>query len=366
MAQNARTSHARPKTTKKKSRRTRGFAVFGTTLFSIVGAILIGISGLLWYFQYNRNSSLDALTDAQLGVNANLSDDVVNIALFGIDSRNLNSFRGLSDSIMILSVDTVHNSIKITSIMRDSLVPIEGHAANKINSAYSYGGAELAIKTLNQNFGLNIRDYATVNFRGMAEIIDAMGGIEVDITEAERNNANHNITWLSISSGISKTLIPKSGPQTLNGNQAVAFARIRKVSTSSGVPDDYGRSDRQRYVMEQLFNKALTMGKSKYPGLIRALLPHMETSLTYGEILNLSGVLTGDIQFEQARIPTWYSMQITTRDYPSYLGSIVYYRLDYASDMLHAFIYDDILPEDYAKANPVDTTPWYADWAAGR
>ncbi len=365
MAQHQKSSHAK-RPSKKQTRRRRGWAIFGTVFFTIVGVLMFTVSGVLWMFQYNRNSSLDALSDAQLGVNAELDDEIVNIALFGIDSRNLNAFKGLSDSIMILSVDKVHNSIKITSVLRDSVVPIEGYGVNKINAAYSYGGPELAIKTLNENFGLNIRDYATVNFRGMAEIIDAVGGIEVDLTEAERNDANTHITWLSITSGISKDLIQKSGPQTLNGNQAVAFARIRKVSTSSGVSNDFGRTDRQRYVMEQLFNKALNMGVSKYPSLIRALLPHMETSLSYADIIGLAGVLTGDIQFQQARIPTGYNMTITNKDVPSYLGSVVYYRLDYASDVLHAFIYDDIPTDDYITANPPDTTPWYTEWAANR
>ncbi len=365
MAQHQKSSHAKRPTAKKKSA-GRKWAIFGTVFLSVVGVLMFAVSGVLWMFQYNRNASLDALSDAQLGVNQELDDKVVNIALFGVDSRNLNAFKGLSDSIMILSIDKVHNSIKITSVLRDSVVPIEGHGVNKINSAYSYGGPELAIKTLNENFQLNIRDYATVNFRGMAEIIDAVGGIEVDITEAERTHANYHITWLAASSGISKDLIQKAGPQTLSGNQAVAFARLRKVSTSSGVSNDFGRTDRQRYVMEQLFNKALSMGVSKYPGLIRAMLPHMETSLSYSDIIGLASVLTGDIQFQQARIPTGYNMTITNKDVPSYLGSVVYYRLDYASDMLHAFIYDDIKTDDYIASNPPNTAPWYTEWGANR
>ena len=267
---------------------------------------------------------------------------------------------------MILSVDTVHHAIKVTSILRDSLVPVEGHNVQKINAAYAFGGAELAIKTINQAFDLNIRDYATVNFAGMAEIIDAMGGIEVDVNEAERNNANIHLKWMAIESGTKNTPITKSGLQTLNGIQAVAFARIRKVSTSDAVPDDFGRTDRQRYVMEQLFNKALSLGKSKYPGLIKSLLPHTETSLTYSDILNLAGVLTGDIHFEQLRMPDSYSMTISTKDYPSSLGSVVYYNLDYATEMMHAFIYDDVQQKDFMAANPIDRTPWYTTWAANR
>ncbi len=365
MSQTKRTSPSHAKTAPRKSARNKGFAIFGIVFLSIMGVLLTAVSGLLWYFQYDRNDALDALSDTELGVNSMLSNSVTNIALFGIDTRNVNGARGNSDSIMILSIDKANNTIKITSVMRDTLVPIEGRGANKVNAAYAYGGPELAVKTLNQVFNLNIRDYATVNFAGMAEIIDAMGGIEVDLTEAERQDANKHIRWLAITSGTPSAQIQKAGPQTLTGTQAVAFARIRYVSTSSGVRDDYGRTDRQRYVMEQLFNKALSMGKSKYPGVIKALLPHMETSLTYADILGMSGVLTGDIHFQQARIPQGYAMQISQRDFPTSLGAALYINLDYAAEMLHGFIYDNIHPDDYIKQYPADTTPWYSAWKAG-
>ncbi len=361
LSQNKRTSHVKP----KAKRKYRGFAIFGTVFLSVIGVVCIALSGLLWYFQYNRSSALDALTDADLGIkdNNNLSDKVINIALFGIDARNLHASRANSDSIMILSIDSAHKKIKMTSVMRDSLVPIEGRGARKINAAYAYGGPELAIKTLNQSFNLNIRDYATVNFSGMADIIEAMGGIEVELTEAERQDANVHLRWMAIESGLKNDQIKSAGKQTLNGIQAVAFARIRHVRTINGVNDDYGRTDRQRYVMEQLFNKAMAMGKSKYPSVIKALLPHMETSMSYSDILELAGFLTGNTQFEQMRMPESHKMQISTKDYPSSLGSVVYYNLEYATNMLHAFIYDDIKQADYVAANPPVTTPWYTNWA---
>lgn len=366
MSQNKRTTPAHAKKTSKKSKSgKRSWAIFGIVFLSIIGVLCFCVGSVLLYFNYDRNAALDKLTDAQLGIsNGQLSDDVTNIALFGIDARDLKASKSNSDSIMILSIDTVHNSIKITSIMRDSLVPIDGYNPNKINAAYAFGGPELAIKTLNQAFGLNIRDYATVNFAGMAEIIDAMGGIELEISAAERNEANYHMRWLAITSGISYTPIANTGLQTLDGNQAVSFARIRKVTTSGGVSDDYGRTDRQRYVMEQLFNKALSMSKTKYPAVIKALLPHVETSLSYSDVLGFAGVLTGDIKFEQARISQGYSMNIKTKDYPSSLGSVVYYNLDYATAMLHGFIYDDVHPDDFVKTTPPDLTPWYAAYMA--
>lgn len=366
MSQNKKTAPAHARQTKKKSSHVRGLAIFGTVFLSVIGVICLCVSALLWYFQYDRSAALDKLTDAELGISeVQLSEDVVNIALFGVDSRNLSTVKGNSDSIMILSIDTVHHSIKITSIMRDSLVPIEGYNPNKINAAYAYGGPELAIKTLNQVFNLNIRDYATVNFAGMADIIDAVGGVDIELTEAERINANNHMKSLALSSGSAYDPIPQAGLQTLSGVQAVSFARIRYVSTADGTRDDYGRTDRQRYVMEQLFNKALSMGISKYPSMIKSLLPYVETSLTYGDILNMASVLTGDIRFEQARISQGYSMQIRERDFPKSVGSVVYYNLDYAAAMLHAFIYDDIHPDTFVETTPPDLTPWYTSWKNG-
>ncbi len=363
MSQNKQKSSAHA----RKSEKGRGFAVFGMVLLSIIGVFAILVSVVLWQFQYNRNNALDGLTNEQLGIsNTELPEGVINIALFGIDSRNLQSFSGNSDSIMILSIDTEHHAIKITSIMRDSLVPIDGYNPNKINSAYAKGGPELAVKTLNQVFDLNIRDYATVNFSGMADIIDAMGGIEVDISEAERLDANKHIRWLAVTSGIKNDPIQKAGLQTLNGTQAVSFARIRYVRTGEGVSDDYGRTDRQRYVMEQLLNKALSKGVSQYPAIIKSLLPYMETSLTYSEILSMASVLTENLQFKQARISQGYAMNITERDFPSSIGSVVYYNLDYAAAMLHAFIYGDIHPDDFIVSEPPNRTPWYSQYMATR
>lgn len=353
---------------KAKKQRTRAFAIFGTVFLSIIGVFSMCISVLLFSFPINRNAALDGLTNEQLGISGASDEkagDIINIALFGIDTRNLNTFSGRSDSMMILTIDAEHHSLKITSILRDTLVPLEGYGVQKLNAAYAYGGPELAIKTLNMAFDLNIRDYATVNFAGMADIIDAMGGIEVDISEAERVEANKHIRWLAITSGTPSDTIKTAGLQTLNGTQAVSFARLRKVITANGVRDDYGRTDRQRYVMEQLLNKALSMGKSKYPSVIKVLLPHMETSLSYSEILELSSVLTADVSFAQARIPQGYDMDIPTKDYPSSVGSVKYYNLDYAAAMLHAFIYENIHPDEYIVEFPPDLTPWYTDWALG-
>ena len=353
--------YAKKHTKKMSSKKKRVIIALSSVLFAL--AIILGVVFGVFIDMlkdYNHNE----ITDNDINNIESIDKDIVNIALFGIDTRTQGSFKGLSDSIMILSINTSDGKIKIISIMRDSLVEIPGKKENKINAAYSIGGPELAIKTLNHNYGLDIKEYATVNFYGMADIIDAVGGVEVEVRAAELNafgGLNACITEQAQIIGAKPDYVEKAGLQNLNGIQAVAWARIRMVATSEGVANDFGRTDRQRYVMEQLLNKAIKMEKTKYPSLIKALLPHMETSLSYSEILNLAGVLTKQIDFEQTRVP----QQSYTIAGPAInrVGSYVYYNLDFASDVIHAVIYEDYTQDQYLDeilaSTPYAKKPWY-------
>lgn len=308
-------------------------------------------------FQYNQTTISKNDEDLGIDIHMDVPEGITNIALFGVDSRDT-EFAGLSDSIMIVTVDADHNDIKVTSIQRDTLVKIRG-SYQKINAAYNMGGAELAIKTLNQSFGMNIRHYATVDFVSMAAIIDTVGGIEVEVTKGEMKQANTQIWDMYVTRGTVYDPIEEPGKQVLNGVQAVAFARVRKTPTINGTNDDAGRTERQRLVMRLLFEKALGMSVNKYPALIKAMLPCMETNLTYDEIFKLAGIMTsGGITMKEARIPAdemliSYSLPVKG------LGSCKYYNLDYAADILNAFVFEDISFEDYMAEHGVDRTEWF-------
>lgn len=340
-----------------------------TTLSSFVAVILVAVIFLFSYFNYNYNNITNNPDD--LGFENVINEKVVNIALFGLDTRNVNAFKGNSDSIMILSINTETKKVKIVSIMRDSLVPIENGGKTyfrKINSAYASGGPELAIKTINRNFGLDISEYATVNFFGMVDIIDAVGGIDAELTQGEvlpasssqyaLNGCIKNICK-SLKISPDKYYITTPGKHHLNGIQAVAYSRIRRFMNIWGTTDDFGRTDRQRYVMEQLFNKALTLEKSQYIKLAKSLIPCSETSLSYKEIMGLAfDVLLKSPTFEQTRMPlSEYQMKAP---YNPMIGSCVYYDLDFAKNLLHAFFYDDITPEQYVETNGIAKNDWYA------
>lgn len=342
---------------------------------ALVTALAVTVGVLLKIFDYNYNNITGK--PEELGFESVIDKKVTNVALFGIDSRKVDSFKGLSDSIMILSLNNETKKVKVISVMRDSLVPITYNGKTtyaKINSAYSKGGPELAIKTLNTIFGLDISEYATVNFYGMSDIIDAVGGIDVELAEGELNaygyehgkkmnwGINGMITEQCIYMGLDPAdyYVNEAGFRHLNGVQAVAYARIRHAANIEGTNDDFGRTDRQRYVMEQLFNKAVTLNKSQYVSLAKALIPCSETSLSYSQIMGLAiNILLSSPTFEQTRVPlTEYQMGSKSI---SGVGSCIYYDLDYAGKIIKAFIYDDITPEEYMKTNGIEKNDWYAN-----
>ena len=342
---------------------------------SLLLVLVIMISAFFIIFDYNYKR-ITGDPDV-LGFEGVIDKNIINVALFGIDSRDTNgktSFKGNSDSIMILSINTKTKKVKIISLMRDTLVPIErdtGLTYNKINCAYSWGGPELAIKTLNQNFGLDISEYATVNFYGMSDIIDAVGGIDVNLTKDEvtsRGKNNHGINDMIQEICQYEKLKPNDyyvtvwGEQHLNGIQAVAYARIRYCTNIWGTSNDYGRTDRQRYVMEQLFNKAKSMSKSQSVKLAKALIPCTETSLSYTEIMNIAfSVMFSSPTFEQYRIPqNTPEMNFLMPSPSGSFGSVVYFDLNYASKVINAIIYDDMTIEDYVAEHPIEKDNWYA------
>lgn len=335
-----------------------------------LGVFLSPILSILHNYNKNYNPEISEKPPEELGFENVIDQKVINVALFGIDSRS-SGFKGNSDSIMILSLDTEAKTVKIVSVVRDTLVPIETNGKvkyRKLNSAYATGGPTLAIKTLNQCFGLDIKEYATVNFNGMAEIIDAVGGIDVELVKGEVVSVNKSIYALNgCIYDVCKRLkidpepyyILEPGKHHLNGIQAVAYSRIRKTKNVWGTNNDYGRTDRQRYVMEQLFNKALTLPKSEYLRLAKALMPYTETSLSLTEIMGLAwDIMLKSPTFAQSRVPL-KEYQMPSKSLKG-VGDCVYYDLDYVKDVLHGFFYENITPEEYIKLNGVRKNDWYA------
>lgn len=261
-------------------------------------------------------------------------DKIINIALFGGDKRDKYSPIH-SDAIMILSIDTGANSIKLSSIMRDTYVNIQGHGMDKINHAYAFGGPELAIRTLNENFNLNIRDYVFVDFFGFEDIVDTLDGIEVDVGKNEVREINKYIREVASIKNETPTLLDGSGIKKLNGSQALAYSRIRKVGNG-----DFERTNRQRKVLELLFEKALNAGITKYPKLVDSILPHLETSLSKTDIIKYgSQVLGSNIKgMEQSCFPQSENCKEERINGISYIVS----DLNETEKDIHKFIYGEV------------------------
>lgn len=205
----------------------------------------------------------------------------VTFALFGLDSRSGNLGKGtLSDSIMVVSLNRETKEVRLASIYRDTLIELEDGSYNKANSAYAFGGPQEAVAMLNKNFDLNIEDYMAVNFNALVNVIDAIGGIEIDVTEEEVPHLNNYQVETSEVVGKERIPLEHGGLQNLNGVQAVSYSRIRIVG------GDTMRAERQRRVLETIALKVQTASLSTINKIIDAIFPQVSTSLSLTEMLD--------------------------------------------------------------------------------
>lgn len=288
--------------------------------------ILIFSAYFLAMSTLNKVSKVE-LDKTDLGIDKQIQEKVenkkiTNIALFGIDQ--VDNSPGRSDAIMIATFDEVHNKLKLTSIMRDSYVNIPNRGYDKINHAYAFGKDQLAIKTINQNFGLNIDNFVKVNFSNLEHIVDAVGGVKMEIKDFEIP-------------GVSSAGITKAGTYNLNGKQALAYSRIRKVD------GDAERTERQRKVLTEVFNKVLDSGVTGLPSMMNKVLPYVETSLTNSDIVNLgmSVLKSGIKNIEQERFP------LSAYSKGQIIDKIYYLTFDEKTtrDQFYKYIFEDIKPE---------------------
>ena len=255
-------------------------------------------------------------TNEELGISSETEEkskkeNITNILLLGIDNQE-----NASDAMMVFSLDKDTNTAKITSIMRDLSVDLGPNAEkHKINYAYNVGGVEESVKVVNREFDLDINKYVKVSFDGLVDVIDYIGGININITESERKIIGAS----------------KSGNVTLNGKQALAYSRIRKID------NDYQRTSRQRKVLMAIFNKAKSISVSSYPKALADLSSNVETNLSTFELLDLAKAvmsLSSD-DLEGFRIP------IDGTSHDSMDKGIYYLEWDRATNKkaIHDFIY---------------------------
>lgn len=236
---------------------------------------------------------------------------VFNILLIGCDAREEGG-RGRSDSIILISINKESEQLIATSIMRDIYVEIPGHGNNRINAAYAYGGADLLVETVEKNFKIQIDRYASVDFFVFMDIVDQMGGVDLEISDEEFLVANAYINELNVllDEPYGTDWLPGGGPHHLNGKQALGYSRIRYVGDA-----DFERTKRQRTVLEQIFNKVKDYNLIELNSLLNIILPEITTDLTEGEAITLALSMNAYRKYDlkQYRLPydgTWRDMRI--------------------------------------------------------
>lgn len=343
----------------KKSKKTKKSSFFkkfvtGLTLLITIIILLVGTetgrSILIGYFSSYISSSMkepvsgeysdvdDGIGDEVIDVNDTQTGirteaHVTNYLLLGIERIGGASN---TDAMIIASIDTKTSSIKLTSILRDTLVNIPGYSQNKLNSVYSKGGAELLIKVIEENFKIDIKGYAAVDFADFENIIDRLGGVEIELTQEEADYLN---STNYVSNPEYRTL--KAGLQEINGNQALGYCRVRKVETLEGVNYDYGRTLRQRRVLKAIFDKYKTLNVFEMFSIAGECLGYITTDITKEQIKNeLTNVVEhGITEIGMFRIPADGYFESVSK-----LGKLSYVLvpdLKANTELLHNFIFDE-------------------------
>ena len=277
----------------REKKKNRGLKIFGIIVLVLI-IILVGIIGFTYFFvtsKLNKIQKVD-IDISQLDISEEAEQNLSgyrNIALFAIDSRSNEDYgRGnRSDGIIIASINNDTKEVRLASVYRDTYVQIEGHGLDKITHAYSYGEAPLAISTLNTNLDLNIKEFVTVNFDAVAEAINELGGVTITVDSQELNYINKYIKETSSVTGITTNQLSTPGTLTLDGVQAVAYARIRY--TEGG---DYKRAERMRTFVEATFNKLKTKSLTEINSFVDNILPKIYTNISTNDMIAMIPDLT--------------------------------------------------------------------------
>lgn len=282
-SRSASTSQKKAQST-QKNRKKKRFGRLKRLLAAVTIILVIGAIGL-YYFVGSVYSKMTYREITSMADEPYREDGVINILLIGNDSRE-NGEDGRSDAMILLSISNKTKQIYMTSLLRDMYVEIPGHDGNRLNAAYSYGGAELLMETIEQNLDIKVNRYVLVNFEAFANLVDAVGGVDLELSTAEIEYVNGYLVEYNMLTnrpqGTDNMDTSVSGMVHLNGPQALAYTRNRFIGT------DFGRTERQRKVLSAVIKK-LPLAMVANPGeLIDGLMPNLTTNLTQWECYRLS------------------------------------------------------------------------------
>lgn len=272
------------KKAKAKARRKRRRIILVIEI--IVLLLLLGVLYFVIKLDKINKTKIDE-TDVQISDEVKNSETLKgyrNVALFGVDSRDGDLEKGTrSDTMIVASINQETKDVKLVSVYRDTYLDLTNNDYGKCNSAYAAGGPQQAISMMNKNLDLDITDYVSVDFNVMVKVIDLLGGIEIDVQQNEIQHLNNYEVETSKVTGVKTKKVTKTGPQILDGVQAVSYSRIRYTAG-----DDYKRTERQRTVIQEIIKKAKQADIATLNKIVDEVLPMVSTSFSNVEILELA------------------------------------------------------------------------------
>ena len=329
----------------KRQQQKRKLIIFGVEVLCLL--LLLGVL-YVWSLWQKIDVQSD-MGDSEAGINEDLGDDTLvtlkgytNIAIFGLDNRSNGSYeRGNSDVIMIASINNDTKEVRLVSVYRDTYLNVGSGKYNKANSAYARGGAKAAVQMLNTNLDLNIKEYMCVDWAAVVEAVDALGGVEIEITEQEKDMINYMLIEIDNTVGTNSKHLKNAGVQNLTGSQATAYARIRKTAGN-----DFKRTSRQRIVLEAMLNKAKQSDISTLLDICNAVFDDVSTSLDLQEIIGLAR----HVKEYSIGSTSGFPFEMTTANLAQTNSTVVPIGLEDDVAMLHKYLFDT---EDYQPSKTV-------------
>lgn len=331
--------HSESKKENKKQKSKKG-KIIKIILLTIIVLIIIAaiVAGTFIHGKLSK-INFQEIDENNIGINENMYsetegltqkeyDQVINIMLLGSDSKNMdNTYAGNSDAMIIISINPKYKSIKLISIPRDTAANIEGMDHRyKINTAFATGKEELALKTVNTTFGLNLKEYVTINISSMYDIINELGGVEVNVTQDEMKWVNEYVDMFYKFSGKPTQKLTTYGKVTLTGEQAASYVKERMSGTNKkdGEHGDYGRTRRQRDVFISMMNKIASKDPKEISRIVDLILSQVTTNI--------------DVSKYTTMLPNFISNK---DEYLNNITSVMLPALDYSNEIFEngAYLY---------------------------
>ena len=329
---------------KKAKKKRRRMVLFIIEIFVLL-IMLVVLYGVL------KTEKIGKITinEEDIVINEEVENNVTmqgyrNIALFGVDARNGALGKGTrTDTIMIASINEDTKEVKLISVYRDTYLNLGNDSYNKANSAYAKGGPEQAINMLNMNLDMNITDYATVGFTGLVDTVDELGGVMIEVDEAEIDHLNNYQIALSEDLDRSYNPVKSTGYQLLDGMQATAYCRIRYTKG-----DDFKRAERQREVLLACVEEAKKASPATLNSIANKVFPSVATSLSLDEIISLLTSIADYEVGDNTGFP--FETNRTTGNIGSKGSCVIPYSLEENVELLHAYLFES---ETYAVSDSV-------------